>query len=144
MVIDTNVLVNAANEDAQFHGPCRRYIDQRVLEPGPTFLTWNICYEFFRVSTHIRVFDNPFDSDEALNFIEDLLSAPSFSLLTATDRHLAVLSQTLDELPELRSNIFHDLHTAVLMREHGISQICTRDADFYRFPFLTVVDPLHV
>jgi predicted nucleic acid-binding protein len=36
----------------------------------------------------------------------------------------------------------HDLHTAVLMREHGISRIVTRDADFRRFRFLDVVDPL--
>ena len=34
------------------------------------------------------------------------------------------------------------VHAAVLMREHGISRICTRDADFRRFPFLTVLDPL--
>ena len=38
--------------------------------------------------------------------------------------------------------MLHDLHTAVLKREHGISRICTRDRDFERFPFLTVVDPL--
>ena len=50
--------------------------------------------------------------------------------------------ETLEELPELRGNIVHDLHTAVLMREHGISRICTRDADFHRFPFLSVIDPL--
>lgn len=28
------------------------------------------------------------------------------------------------------------------MREHGIKQICTRDTDFNRFPFLEVIDPL--
>ena len=33
-------------------------------------------------------------------------------------------------------------HAAVLMREHGVSRICTRDSDFRSFPFLTVVDPL--
>jgi predicted nucleic acid-binding protein len=27
------------------------------------------------------------------------------------------------------------------MREHGISRICTFDADFHRFPFLEVLDP---
>jgi predicted nucleic acid-binding protein len=27
------------------------------------------------------------------------------------------------------------------MREHGIRRICTRDADFHRFPFLEVIDP---
>lgn len=36
----------------------------------------------------------------------------------------------------------HDVHTAVLMREHGVSRICTRDVHFRRFPFLTVIDPL--
>ena len=36
----------------------------------------------------------------------------------------------------------HDAHTAILMREHGIRRIVTRDADFHRFPFLEVVDPL--
>ena len=60
----------------------------------------------------------------------------------ATERHAAVLAQTLAEMPDMRGNLFHDLHIAVLMREHGVSRICTRDTDFHRFPFLTVVDPL--
>ena len=42
----------------------------------------------------------------------------------------------------VRGNQMYDLHTAVLMREHGVSRICTRDTGFHRFPFLTVVDPL--
>ena len=28
------------------------------------------------------------------------------------------------------------------MREHGIREIYTRDADFSRFPFLRVLDPV--
>jgi predicted nucleic acid-binding protein len=52
----------------------------------------------------------------------------------------------LDELaalhPRLRGNVVHDLHTAALMREHGVAEIRTADADFYQFPFLTVVNPL--
>ena len=44
--------------------------------------------------------------------------------------------------PHLRGNIVHDLHTAALMREHGIRDIYTRDSDFSRFPFVKVIDPL--
>lgn len=58
-----------------------------------------------------------------------------------TEKHLAVLSQIAEELPNLRGNVVHDAHTAVLMREHGISQICTLDRDFRRFPFLEIIDP---
>jgi predicted nucleic acid-binding protein len=35
----------------------------------------------------------------------------------------------------------HDTQTAVLMREHGIKRVYTRDMDFHRFPFLEAVDP---
>jgi predicted nucleic acid-binding protein len=28
------------------------------------------------------------------------------------------------------------------MREHGISRICTREAEFHKFSFITVIDPL--
>ncbi len=35
-----------------------------------------------------------------------------------------------------------DAHTAILMREHGIRQIYSRDTDFNLFSFLEVLDPL--
>ena len=62
-------------------------------------------------------------------------------MLVARPRHSAVLTLTLSELPDLRGNVMHDLHTAVLMRQHGVSRICTLDRDFRRFEFLPVVDP---
>jgi len=49
--------------------------------------------------------------------------------------------KVIDELPWLAGNLIHDAHTAILMREHGILRICTRDADFHRFSFLEVVHP---
>jgi predicted nucleic acid-binding protein len=36
----------------------------------------------------------------------------------------------------------HDLHTAAVMKEHGIAEIRTTDTDFRKFAFLRVVDPL--
>ena len=82
------------------------------------------------------------DPQAAWGFLESLVAPPPFEVLVATQRHASVLAQTLSELPDLHGNVMHDVHTAVLMREHGISRICTRDADFRRFPFLTVLDPL--
>ena len=63
-------------------------------------------------------------------------------MLTPTERQADVPSRTLAELPDVRGSIAHDLHIAVLMREHGVSRICTHDADFHRFPFLSVIDPI--
>lgn len=143
LLFDTNVLVYAANEDSSFHVPCRESLGAARRDPSPTFLTWGVCYEFLRVTTHPRVLESPWTPNEAHRFLADLLASPGFDLLIATPRHTAVLAQTISELPQLRGNLMHDLHTAVLMREHGISRICTRDSDFRRFPFLTVIDPVH-
>ena len=63
-------------------------------------------------------------------------------MLAPTDRHGELLAPTLVELPNLQGSVMQDLHTAVLMREREITQICTFDRDFRRFPFLEVVDPV--
>ena len=94
------------------------------------------------MSTHPNVFQLPLSASAANEFINGLLASPTFSVLVATPQHAAVLTQTLAELPSPRGNVMHDIHTAVLMREHGVRRICTRDSDFRNFPFLTVVDPL--
>lgn len=144
LVVDTNVLIYAADRDSEFHSVCRSYLELLRARSTPSYLTWNICYEFIRVCTHPRVLRSPWNSGQAWAFIDALLQGPGFGMLNPTDRHSRVLAETLHDLPELRGNLIHDAHTAVLMREHGISQICTRDADFHRFPFLTVIDPLRI
>jgi predicted nucleic acid-binding protein len=53
-----------------------------------------------------------------------------------------VLAEVTSEVPIMTGNLWHDAEAAVLMREHGIRRICTRDTDFVRFPFLEVIDPL--
>jgi len=70
------------------------------------------------------------------------VGAPGLGLLVPTQRHADVAGKVISELPHLAGNLFHDSHTAILMREHGIGRICTRDADFNRFPFLEVIDPV--
>ena len=47
----------------------------------------------------------------------------------------------LTEVRDVCGNLVYDAYTAILMREHGIREIDTRDTDFHRFPFLRVVDP---
>jgi predicted nucleic acid-binding protein len=71
-----------------------------------------------------------------------VLASPSLGILAETDRHAAVAGEVVQEIPHLTGNLIHDAHTAILMREHGIRRIYTRDTDFHRFSFLEVVDPV--
>jgi toxin-antitoxin system PIN domain toxin len=141
-MVDTNVLIYAADQDSEFHQPCREQLERWRRQVAPWYLTWSVCYEFLRVATHPRVFRQPWPAQQAWRFIDAVLASPAIGMLVQTERHALVCREILDELPHLRGNLIHDAHTAVLMREHGIERIYTCDTDFHRFPFLTVLDPL--
>jgi hypothetical protein len=145
LVVDTNVLVDAAAADSPFHSGSIDFLQRQRNRPDAWFATWPIVYEFLRVTTHPRVLQNPWSAPRAWDFVvSTLLACPGFSLLVPTLRHADVAGEVIAEMPRLSGNIFHDAHTAILMREHGIRRICTRDAGFHRFRFLEVVDPLDV
>ncbi len=84
----------------------------------------------------------PWSADQAWGFVSALLASPGLSVLVAGPRHGDVAADVFGEMPHLAGNMLHDAHTAILMREHGIRSICTRDADFHQFRFIEVIDPL--
>lgn len=141
-VVDTNVLVYAADRSTPEHERCRELLDGWRRRSSAWYLTWGICYEFLRVVTHPRVFRQPWTAQEALRFLEALWQSPGLGMLVPGERHTDVLTDVVADVPRLSGNLIHDASTAVLMLEHGIRRICTRDTDFHRFAFLEPIDPL--
>ncbi len=141
-VVDTNVLIYAADQESPYHLRCRELLEAWRTQLSAWYVTWPILYEFLRVSTHPRVFRNPWPAAQAWSFVEAVLAAPALGILIPGDRHAAVAAEIIRQVPHLRGNLMYDAHTAVLMREHGIRRIYTRDTDFHRFPFLEPLDPL--
>jgi uncharacterized protein len=140
-VVDTNVLVYAAVSDSPHHATCRAWLESQCQRADAWYTTWPVIYEFLRVATHPRVLRNPLTLGQAWSFIAALTGAPGFAVLLPTARHTQVLESVLAESAHLAGNVVHDLHTVVLMREHGIRQVVTRDADFHRFAGIEVFDP---
>ena len=102
LVFDTNVLVYAVHRDSPFHSACFNFLEESRGNSEPAFLTWGVCYEFLRVTTHLRILRSPMSIREAWQFLEDLLDEPNFGVLHPTQRHRAVLSEIIEELPDLR------------------------------------------
>lgn len=141
-VVDTNILVYAADEDSAFHSRCYELIEEWRRQASAWYVTWGIVYEFLRVITHPRIFRKPWSVTQAWSFVEAVLASPSLGILTATGRHADVAKEVVKSLPSLSGNLLYDAQTAILMREHGIKRIYTRDTDFHRFPFLEPIDPI--
>ena len=141
-VVDTNIHVYAADCDAPEHEKCRSLLQAWREQSSPWYLTWGIIYEFLRVASHPSVCRTPLSGRDAWAFVQAVLAAPSVRMLVETEHHGRVVSEVFAELPDIKGNLVFDAHTAVLMREHGLKTIYTRDTDFNRFAFLDVVDPI--
>ena len=140
-VVDTNILVYAADQDSVFHRQCYEQMEKWRGQAPAWYTTWGILYDFLRISTHPRVFRKPWTAVQAWGFVEALLASPGLCILVPTERHAEVAAQVVKEVPHLSGNLVHDAHTAILMREHGIKKIYTKDTDFHKFSFLETVDP---
>lgn len=141
-VVDSNILLYAVNPAAPEHRDAATALGQYRAGSGLWFLTWGVVYEFLRVGTHRSVFPHPLTLEQAWNWIGLVRSSPSCRTLSETERHQEVLGELIARHPRLAGNPVHDLHTAALMLEHGITEIRTADTDFHQFPFLRVVNPL--
>jgi len=142
-VVDTNILAYSVNRDCDEHRAAAEALRAWLSGSVPWALTWGVVYEFLRVVTHPRIFRRPLTADRALQFLDPILSSDLVSILGPTSRHEDLMRSTIRETGRPAGNFFHDLHTAVVMREHGVSEIMTADTDFRKFPFLRVTDPVH-
>ena len=94
LVVDTNVLVYAADADSQYHAPCRDWLERQRARPDAWYTTWGILYEFLRVTTHPRVMRRPWNAKAAWQFVTALLASPGFAVLVPTHRHADVTERT--------------------------------------------------
>lgn len=140
-VVDTNILLYAADSDGPFHAVCREAVERWRSDASAWYLTWTVVYEFLAASTHRKTFREPWSQEQSWRFLGPLLESPGLQVLAPTDRHATVLAEVITSVPGLSGLQWHDARIAALMREHGIRTIYTRDTDFHRFPFLEVVDP---
>lgn len=141
-VVDTNLLLYAANADAPENDAAVGFLTRAAASSEAWYLTEGICYEFLRVSTHPAVFPRPLSAVEALTFLDALLEQDGFRLLAASRRHWETLRAVVAELHHPAGNLFFDVRTAALMREHGVRKIYTADRDFLQFAGVEALDPL--
>lgn len=142
LLIDTNILLYAANQSVAEHPRARQFLEDHLRSGTSWCLTWPVIYEFLRVSTHPRIFSKPLKADEAMRYVDALFASPSLTMLVPGSRHRGLLQQTLSEIGSPAGNLFHDIATAVTMREHGVPEIVTADSDFHQFEFLSVRNPM--
>jgi uncharacterized protein len=130
VIVDTNVLLYAVNEQSRHHEASRSWLDQALGGAEAIGFAWVVLLAFIRVSTS-PVFETPATADDATAQVEAWLAAPAAVDVAPTARHASVLRGLLLEAGTA-GNLTTDSHLAALAIEHGAG-IVSYDRDFARF-----------
>jgi uncharacterized protein len=140
ILVDANVLLYAYNIGAPQHGRCRAWLEKALAGPAPLAHSWLTILAFLRLSTHVRVFQEPMPMPEALGAVSEWLAMPNAVIVDPGERYWEILSGLI-HAGQVRGPLVSDAALAALALEHGAA-ICTTDRDFRRFDGLRLIDPL--
>lgn len=139
IVVDTNLLIYAINQDSPDHAACKRWLENQ-LSSAHVGLPWLVVTGFVRITTNPRVLERPLSVERALAYVEEWLALPNVIVAEPGQQHWSVLSRLL-----LRAgaagNLTSDAHLAAIAIEHA-ALLCSADNDFKRFQGVQHFNPL--
>ena len=138
-VIDTNVLVYAADESSEFHEASRALRDDEAVALA---VTPQILMEFYAIITDPRRVASPRSGEEARAEIEKYANSSHIMTLHPTPGVLSQVLTLLASYPQVtRQNIF-DLFIVATMLGNGVNRIYTfNESDFALFTEIEVLRP---
>ncbi len=92
--------------------------------PQRIFTGWDSCQRF-RSSAELA---------RSSRLPESILCQPGLQTVYGEQDHWHLLQLVLENLNRPAGNLFFDVRTVTLMREHGIREIYTTDSDFSSVP----------
>ena len=131
ILVDTNVLVHAANEDVGEHEVARQWLDDALSGGATVGFAWLALIGFVRICTSPRILPRPLTAAQAIGVVEAWLGAPGAVVLEPTADHLGVMRRLLAARGS-GGNLVSDAHLAALAIGHGAT-VVTYDTDFALF-----------
>lgn len=140
IVVDANVLIYLADAGSARHATVRAWM-QRVLEDGEVLgLPWLCLVAFVRLTTLPNILRKPLRPEQALAFVEQLLSNPDAAvLLESGPQHYPGFARLLRDAGNA-GNLSNDAHIAALALAHG-GRLASFDRDFDRFEGIVRIEP---
>lgn len=130
MTPDVNVLVAAARSDHPHHGVARAWLEKTLAEAGSGLvctLMPMVVTSFLRLVTSPKIFQRPTPIDEAIGFVDALLSLPGAQLAELGAEWKRLRQLCLDK--KLSGNDLPDAWLAAAVAQRG-EHLVSFDRDF--------------
>jgi hypothetical protein len=141
IAVDTNILVYAHREDAEWHGAAVLRLAQLAQGRAAWVIPWPCVHEFLAIVTHPRIFSPPTPLEAAIRQIEAWIESPAMVLLSEGEGYWRWLKEKA-LAGRISGPRVHDARIVAICAQHGVRELWSADRDFGRFPGLAVRNPL--
>lgn len=139
--IDVNVLIEAVDADGPRLSRAQAFLAEVARGTAPVSLTWHTLMSVVRMATHRGILRNPLSHAHACENVTALLGLAHVRTVEGTEGFWDAFREVTHGL-DMHGMHVPDAHLAALLKVHGVRRLYTRDADFRRYRFLDIVDPL--
>lgn len=139
--LDVNLLLYASDRSSPHFEAAQVFLLQKLRDREILYIAWPTAMGYLRMSTHSRIFTAPLTPEEALNNLGSLIALPQVRTLSERAGFFDAYAEVTSAFP-VRANLVPDAHLATILRQNGVGKIYTNDADFKKFEFLQVINPL--
>ena len=136
---DANVLLYALDDTSARHAGAKAWLDATLSGSEQVGFAWVVLLAVLRLATKSSVFARPLRTAEAFDIVDGWLAQPCAMIMHPTIRHVGLLRGLL-LAAGTAGNLTTDAHLAALSIEYGAT-VATYDADFSRFPGISMVNP---
>jgi len=141
-LVDTNVLVYAADTASSFHEPSRQLRDRGFRGEIPLVVTPQVLMEFFAVITSPRRVTTPRSPEEARAEVEKYARTVNMLKIYPDSTALEHTIELLQRHPQVARQEVFDLFLVATMMANGVTRIYTYNQQhFTRFAGIEVLTP---
>jgi toxin-antitoxin system PIN domain toxin len=140
--LDTNLLLYAANEDAQEHDVCKAFLEGVVSDPADWIIADQVFLELYRALRNPKVMSSPLSAGDAVRHLSILRDEMGLMHCGYSPECWSALMRKLerDDFPARRT---HDAVLAATLQSHGVKTFYTRNTkDFLDAGFQKLINPV--
>lgn len=142
ILLDTNILINAHNEDSPFHANAREILKKALSLEIETCIAQQNLLEFFSAVTNKRRVQKPLTVEDAYRHVKAYLRSTTIRKISPTDVTLKACIEIAEQHGIAKADIF-DTYLVATMRENSITTIYTQNvSDFNKYGGIEAIDPL--
>ena len=141
-LLDTNILVYAADETSEFHVASKQLRDRGVQGDIPVAVSPQILFEFFAVVTNPRRVMQPRSPQEARDEMEKYFRAATIRKIYPGDDIVERMLALLQQHPQVTRQDIFDCVLMATMQTNGVRRIYTYNRQhFTPFSDIEVLTP---